>query len=63
MRTLQKFSSVHDQVRNHFNLERYLLTRPVYKQKRLTALDEWRGLAASALLAAKRAALRADDTC
>ena len=43
---LQKFSSVHDQVRNHFNLERHLVARQVYKQRRLTALDEWRALAA-----------------
>jgi putative transposase len=46
MRTLQKFSSIHDQVRNHFNLERHLVTREVYKQRRLTALDQWRALAA-----------------
>jgi putative transposase len=46
MRTLQKFSSVHDQVRNHFNLERHLFARQVYKQRRLIALDEWRVLAA-----------------
>jgi putative transposase len=46
MRTLQKFSSVHDQVRNHFNLERHLVTRQVYKQRRLIALAEWRALAA-----------------
>ena len=46
MRTLQKFSSVHDQVRNHFNLERHLVTRQVYKQRRLIALDEWQALAA-----------------
>ena len=46
VRTLQRFSSVHDQVRNHFNLERHLVARQVYKQRRLTALDEWRTLAA-----------------
>jgi putative transposase len=46
MRALQKFSSVHDQVRNHFNLESHLVTRQVYKQRRLIALDEWRVLAA-----------------
>ena len=44
MKTLQKFSSVHDQVRNHFNLERHLVTRQVYKQRRLEALAEWRAL-------------------
>ncbi len=46
MRMLQKFSSVHDQVRNHFNLERHLVARKVYKQRRLIALNEWRVLAA-----------------
>jgi putative transposase len=46
IRTLQKFNSVHDQVRNHCNLERHLVTRQVYKQRRLTALGEWRALAA-----------------
>ena len=30
MNTLQKFSSVHAQVHNHFNLERHLVTREVY---------------------------------
>jgi putative transposase len=43
MRTLQKFSSVHAQVHNHFNLERHLVTREVYKQRRSAALGEWRG--------------------
>jgi len=46
MRTLQKFSSVHDEVQNHFNLERHLVARQVYKQRRLIALAEWRALAA-----------------
>jgi hypothetical protein len=46
MKTLQKFSSVHDQVRNHFNLERHLVARQVYKQRRLTSLAEWRALPA-----------------
>jgi putative transposase len=46
MRALQKFSSVHDQVRNHFNLERHLVARRIYKQRRLIALAEWRSLAA-----------------
>src|SRR5271165_6204696 len=32
MKTLQKFSSVHAQVHNHFNQERHLVTRQVYKQ-------------------------------
>jgi putative transposase len=46
MRSLEKFSSVHDQVQNHFNLERHLVARRIYKQRRLIALDEWRSLAA-----------------
>jgi putative transposase len=46
MKTLQKFSSVHAQVHNHFNQERHLVTRDVYKQRRSSALAEWRALAA-----------------
>ncbi len=45
-KTLQKFSSVHAQVHNHFNQERHLVTRQVYKQRRAGALAEWRALAA-----------------
>jgi putative transposase len=45
MKALQKISSVHDQVRNHFYVERHLVTRQIYKQRRLTALAEWRALA------------------
>jgi putative transposase len=46
MKTLQKFSSVHAQVQNHFNHERHLITRQVYKQGRSIALAEWLALAA-----------------
>jgi putative transposase len=46
MRTLQKFGSVHAQVHNHFNQERHLVTRQIYKQRRTAALAEWRALAA-----------------
>ncbi|HKI15127.1 MAG TPA: IS6 family transposase [Roseiarcus sp.] len=46
MKTLQKFSSVHAQVHNHFNQERHLVTRSVYKQRRSAAMAEWRALAA-----------------
>ncbi len=45
-KTLQKFSSVHAQVHNLFNQERHLVTREIYKQRRLAALAEWRALAA-----------------
>ena len=46
MKTLQKFSSVHAQLSNHFNQERNLVPRETYKQKRSAALAEWRALAA-----------------
>ena len=46
LKTLQKFSSVHAQVHNHFSQERHLVTRQVYKQRRSAALAEWRALAA-----------------
>ena len=46
MRTLQKFSSVHAQVHNHFNQERHLVTRHVYKHRRSAALAEWHALVA-----------------
>jgi putative transposase len=46
MKTLQKFSSVQAQVHNHFNQERHLVTRQVYKQRRSAALAEWRSLVA-----------------
>ncbi len=41
MKTLQKFSSVHAQVHNHFNQERHLVDRKTYKQRRSAALAEW----------------------
>jgi len=46
MRSLQKFASVHANVRNHFNLERHLVDRHTYKERRTAALAEWRELAA-----------------
>ena len=45
MKTLQRFSSIHAQVQNHFNQERHLITRLVYEQRRTAALAEWRALA------------------
>ena len=47
MRTLQKFASVYATVLNHFNQERTLSSRPVFKAKRAAALAEWRGLCAA----------------
>ena len=46
IKTLQKFSSVHASVHNHFNLDRHLNSRDVYKQDRSAALAGWRQLAA-----------------
>lgn len=46
MKTLQKFTSVHASVHNHFNQERHLVDRQTYKQRRSAALAEWQNLAA-----------------
>ena len=40
-RHCRNFSSVHAQVHNHFNQERHLVTREIYKQRRSAALAEW----------------------
>jgi putative transposase len=45
-KTLQEFDSVHAQVHNHFNQERHLVGREIYKQRRSAALGEWRALIA-----------------
>ncbi len=47
MRSLQIFASVHASVFNHFNQERSLSSRDVFKQNRAAALAEWRGLCAA----------------
>ena len=44
MKTLQKFSSVHASVHNHFNQERHLISRDAYKEQRSAALAEWRAV-------------------
>ena len=41
MKTLQKFASVHANLRNHFNHERHLVDRQTYKERRSVALAEW----------------------
>ena len=46
MKTLQKFASVHANVSNHFNLERHLVDRQTFKERRSAALTEWRQIAA-----------------
>ena len=45
--TLQKFASIHASVHNHFNQERHLYRRDIFKQNRSTALFEWRKLCAA----------------
>jgi len=46
VKTLQKFSSVHASIHNHFNPERHLNRRKTFKENRTAALAEWRQLAA-----------------
>ena len=46
VKTLQKFASVHASLHNHFNQERHLNRRDIFKQNRTAALAEWRQLAA-----------------
>jgi len=46
-RSLQKFTSIHSSVTNHFNLQRHLITRDDYKTKRNAALIEWQQLYAA----------------
>jgi putative transposase len=45
VKTLQKFAAVHASIHNHFNLERHLTRREIFKQNRSAALAEWRQLA------------------
>ena len=44
MHTLQKFSSVHASVHNHFNHERHLVSRDIYKARRSAALAAWQAV-------------------
>ncbi len=46
MKTLQKFASVHAQVRNHFSQERHLISKELYRERRSAALAEWRSVMA-----------------
>ena len=49
MKTVQKFSSVHAQVRNNFSQERPLVSRKTYKERRSAVLAEWRVVMGQAL--------------
>ncbi len=46
VKTLQKFSAVHASIHNHFNQDRHLNRRDIFKQNRSAALAEWRQMAA-----------------
>ena len=47
MRSLQKFAAVHASVSNHFNQQRSLSSRLLFKANGAAALAEWRGLCAA----------------
>jgi len=46
IRTLQKIAAAHASIHNHFNLNRHLNRRDVFKQSRSAALAAWHQLAA-----------------
>jgi putative transposase len=46
VKNLQKFASVHASIYNHFNQDRRLNRRDIFKQKRSAVLAEWRQLVA-----------------
>ena len=45
MTTIQKFASVHANAHNHLNLERHIVDRKTFKERRSAALAEWQSLA------------------
>jgi len=47
MRSLQKFAAVHSSIYNHFNQERRLSSRGIFKLNRNAALTDWRQLCAA----------------
>ena len=46
MQTLQKFAAAHVSIYDHFNHDRHLNRRPVFKANRSAALAEWHELVA-----------------
>ena len=42
MKTLQKFAAAPASIPNHFNQDRHLNRRDIFKQNRSSALAEWR---------------------
>ena len=47
MRSLQKFVSIHSSVHNHFNQQRHIVDREIFKLQRNAALAEWQQLCAA----------------
>jgi len=45
-KTLQRFAAVRASIHNHFNQDRHLNRRDIFKQNRSSALAEWRELLA-----------------
>ena len=50
IKTLQQLASTHAAFHNHFNQERHLVSRDLYRERRSAALAEWQTLAAKATL-------------
>jgi len=46
LKTLQKFAAAHTSIHNHYNHDRHLSRRDIFKQNRATALADWGQLAA-----------------
>ncbi len=46
VKTLQKFAAVHASIHNHFNQDRHLNRRDIFKKNRSIALSKWRELMA-----------------
>ncbi len=46
IKSLQKFASVHANLHNQFKLERHLIDRKTFKERRTAALANWRQIAA-----------------
>ena len=47
MRSLQTFVAVHSSIHNHFNQERTLTSRQIFKERRTASLTQWRQLDAA----------------
>jgi putative transposase len=44
MKSLQKFASVHANIHNYFNLERHLVDRQTFKERRSAAPAGWQSV-------------------